>query len=71
MIGYIIKKEGENKYYAGSGSSAIICGFYGAKIYKQMKFAKEALRKALKYDKDFKIYEVEVLIKEEVKEWQN
>jgi hypothetical protein len=70
MIGYIIKKEGANIYYTGSSRSnyGLHHSLHGAKIYKYLKFAKLALNEALKYDTNFKIYEVEITLKDEVKE---
>lgn len=67
MKGYIIKEVTKETYYAGSKMGRVFSGFYSAKIYKSLKRAKERLKKCRVYG-HFKIYEVEVIIGNEVEE---
>lgn len=66
--GYIIKEVNKEKYYCGSGMGSPFSGFYGAKIYKSLKLAKDALLKKCRVYGHFKVYEVEVTLGNEVEE---
>lgn len=71
MKGYIIKEVNKEKYYCGSGMGSPFSGFYGAKIYKSLKLAKDALLKKCRVYGHFKVYEVEVTLGNEVEECQS
>lgn len=71
MKGYIIKAKDKDRYYRGSVvGSYRFSGFYEAKIYRSYKYALKALQYVKRHDKQFKysIYEIEVIVNNEVVE---